>query len=188
MLIALSCKAQFPVIHIESWNGIPIQNSYVQDNNDILDDYVGTYVHTSGDTIFTFKLRKIETAFTGYHFEDLLIGEYEYKIGNNSLINRLSEFNANYPNQNYHYIHGNRILENLSIPACANCALNEKRVCVLITDKKYPSSFVLKRTTVNGNQALQVFKYTEGPFSKLETDPPLIAIIRDGDFLFIKQP
>ena len=188
MLIALSCKAQFPEINRAGWNGIRTSNSYLKDSNFILNDFEGTYKHTSADTIFTIKLRKIETVFTGYLFEDLLIGEFEYKIGNNSLINRLSEFNINYSNQTLHYIYGGWILDNLNVPPCTNCAPNEKRVGVIINDTEYSSSFILKRTTVNGIQALQVYKFTQGPFSREVGDPPKISIIRDGNYLFIKQP
>lgn len=188
LLLALSCKAQSPIINNLDWDGIDIPNSYLKDTNNDLNNFEGTYVHTSADTIFTIKLRKIEMEFTGVYFEDMLIGEFEYKIGNNTLFNTLSNFNTNYQDQSLHYLKGWRILKNTSLPPCSNCAPNEKRVSIGIFDSKLASSFILKRTTVSGNQALQVYKFTQGPISREAGDPPKVAIVRDGDFLFIKQP
>ena len=58
LLIAVSCRAQSPVMNILDWNGLVIQNSYLKDANNDLDAFEGTYIYTNVDTIFKIKIKK----------------------------------------------------------------------------------------------------------------------------------
>ena len=188
ILLAISCKAQYNIVDETTWNGVITPNLYLMDVSDNLNAFTGTYVSTSNDTIFTIKLRKILMEDIGPLTRDMLIGELEFKIGNNILLNTMSNFNVNFSNQTNHNLDGGRTLDNTDRPFCTNCVSNEKRLDLSINDTKFVSSFILKRTVINGNSALLAYKFTQGPHTRHVGDPPRIPIIRDGNFVFIKQP
>ena len=175
-------------INETQWDGEVVPNLYLKDIDNNLDAFVGTFKSISNDTVFTIKLRKILNSDIGPYNEDLIIGELEYKIGNNFLINTLGDFNLNFFYQRNHHLAGGSTLDNNEKPTCNNCALNEKRLRLSINDNVYVSSFILKKTLLNGIEALLVYKFTQGPFSRHKNDPLEIPIIRDGNFIFIKQP
>jgi hypothetical protein len=188
LLIAVSCRAQSPVINLRDWKGENIINSYLKDANNDLNAFEGTYVYTSGDTIFKIILKKFIMARTFRHYEDMLIGELEYKIGTTTLLNTLSQLNTVYFDQSRHLIDGSTVLQNHEVPDCSDCVPNEIRVRLSINDTRYVSAFFVKRTTVNGSPALKVFKQTFGPRTKLSGTTEPEPIIRDGNYIFIKQP
>lgn len=188
LLIIVSCNAQSPVINLRDWKGENIVNSYLKDANNELDAYEGTYVFTSGDTIFKIKLKKVIKAKTIRYYRDLLVGEMEYKIGNITLLNTLPQLNTVYFDQANHKIDGGSIFQNLELPVCPECAPNEITLRLSIDDTQYFAAFFVKKTIINGMPALRVFKRTSGPITKTAGQPKTVSIIRDGDYIFIKQP
>lgn len=188
LLIAVSCRAQSPIINLRDWKGENIVNSYIKDANNELDAYEGTYVFTSGDTIFKIQLKKVIKARTIRYYRDLLVGEMEYKIGNTTLLNTLPQLNTVYFDQATHKIDGGSIYQNFELPECPECAPNEITLRLSIDDTRYVAGFYVKKTIINGLPALRVFKRTSGPTTKTDGQPKTVSIIRDGDYIFIKQP
>jgi hypothetical protein len=180
--------AQQPIFNLRDYAGENIADSYLRDFNNDLNGFEGTYVFQNSDTIFKIKLRKVEQAKTYRFYEDLLIGEIEYKIGNNTLLNTLNDFETNFPDQSKHKIDGNIILANHNKPVCTDCSTNELRLGLSISDTKYASTIYLKKLLINGSQALRATIITSGPITKREGQILPIPIIRNGDFIFIKQP
>ena len=188
IVFAVNCKAQSPVINIRDWKGENILNSYLKDTNNDLEAFEGTYIFTNADNIFKIKLKKVFTTRTARYYEDLLIGELEYKKGNTVFLNTLSKLDTVYNDQSSHLIEGNTILENNEVPDCPDCTPNEIRLRLSIDDTREISAFYVKRTTVNGLPALKVFKQTFGPGWKTANTIVQPIIIRDGAYIFIKQP
>jgi hypothetical protein len=47
ILTFLNCKAQSPIISIEDWDGSEQQDAYFKDTNNVLNEYVGTWLYTN---------------------------------------------------------------------------------------------------------------------------------------------
>lgn len=80
MLLSFSCKSQSVIIDItDSELEQPI-GYYSKDINNVLDPFQGTYIYTNGNTSFKIILKKMIKQSEGVHFEDLIIGEYQYVV------------------------------------------------------------------------------------------------------------
>jgi hypothetical protein len=183
-----ACHSQNTVIPIRDYAGQMDSNIYIKDTFNDLDLFQGEYLYSNNDTIFRIKLRKVVEANMGKYKEDLIIGELEYKINNVTKINSLADFNTNFQFQAWHKIFGSGILENNEKPECIVCTPNEKRLALSIDDTSYSSRIYLRRSNVNGNSALIAEKISRGPVGVKSGQISKVKIIRDGKFIFIKQP
>lgn len=81
--VVFSCKAQTLPIekkidHIIARNGIPESVTYLQDSNNLLDKFIGTWNGVYQDKIFEFRISKV-TVMPGRIKEDILIIRYLIK-------------------------------------------------------------------------------------------------------------
>ena len=181
-------------INIENISSPRVSGAYYKDINNLLDPYVGTWVYSSPTDTLKIKLRKVIRApFINNSFEDLIVGEYQYIKNGIEKINTLNSFNTNYPMQIAHYVNGNRILENHNIPKCNYCNPNEKRLRLILVEplSQWGADLNLRLIVVNGQPALEVYKWGTPPPARVEGDPttghanPIIEI--GANFIMIKQ-
>ena len=181
-------------INIENISSPRVSGAYYKDINNLLDPYVGTWVYSSPTDTLKIKLRKVIRApFINNSFEDLIVGEYQYIKNGVEKINTLSNFSTNYPMQRAHKIDGNNILENHNIPKCNYCNPNEKRLRLILVEplSQWGADLNLRLIDVNGQPALEVYKWGTPPPARVEGDPttghanPIIEI--GANFIMIKQ-
>ena len=181
-------------INIENISSPRVSGAYYKDINNLLDPYVGTWVYSSPTDTLKIKLRKVIRApFINNSFEDLIVGEYQYIKNGVEKINTLNNFNTNYPMQRNHKIGGNSILENNNIPKCNYCNPNEKRLRLILVEpiSLWGANLNLRLIVVNGQPALEVYKWGTPPPARVEGDPttghanPIIEI--GANFIMIKQ-
>lgn len=169
---------------------------YKKDLNNLLDPFQGTYIYANGNTSFKIVLKKMIKQPEGLHFEDMIIGEYQYIENGVEKLNTLSNLNVLYSHQLLkHGIAGNGIISNINsrVWKCPQCNSNEKRLGITITDKisgRY-ADFYMRRTSVNGQEVLQV-KITNISSSVINVDDPSTFneppfTLPSGEFTMIKQ-
>jgi hypothetical protein len=184
---ALICKAQSPVYDISAIRD-GIKGSYYKDTNSMLNGYDGTYLYTNGTTSFKIILKK--TTSKAYYYEDLIIGEFQFIENGVEIGNTLSNIGVQYTNErSNHRIKGNRILTGTEL-GCTDCTSTEKRLRLSFVDNKSDNiaSVDIRKTTVNGKEALKVKIVWDGLIIRKEGDPmPKPASIRTGTYLMIKQ-
>jgi hypothetical protein len=180
--------SQITEIPLRSYSGQMDSNIYIKDTFNDLNLFEGEYLYSNNDTTFTIKLRKIEQYYNGKYFSDLIIGDLTYIIGSATIIDSNNQFNTNFNNQFTHKIFGESLYENNFKPICSDCLPNAKRLRLQINDGTKSSVLYLRKVTINGNQALKVLKITSGPKSVPFGTTPIKSNIRDGKFIFIKQP
>jgi hypothetical protein len=108
-IATVNCKAQSPVIDLQAWNGDVTPNMYIKDTQNVLDQFEGTWLYTSGSTSLKIVLVKKNMKRLGRYYEDLIIGEYQYIENGVEKFNSLNNLNAVYPNEYRHKIVGNHI-------------------------------------------------------------------------------
>ena len=189
-LLAITCKAQNPVIDIsESELGQP-DGYYVQDLNFLLNPFEGTYLYSNGNTSFKILLVKKEQQYNGRYYEDLIIGEYLYTDGVIT-VNTLNEINTVYNNQRVHNIDGNFVVNNnFREWKCPTCPANEKRLSLSIRDaatERY-AHIGMRRTTENGQEVMKIkISHVSGGNTYVGGQPlPPDFSLPQGEFTFIK--
>ena len=184
----ISCKAQNPIINLIDYNGTMPSGSYLKDTYNDLDPFVGTYVFEEGNVYFKVILKKIEVSYNQSYYEDMIVGEMQYRVNGVDLLNSLSKINIVYPNQEaLHSIHGNYILLNHFKPQCNDCASNEKRLKLIITDGRSSGDVIIQRIMVGGNPAIKFEPRTRFPTRSVGS-PVITEIVPDREFIMIKQP
>ncbi|HLA55912.1 MAG TPA: DUF6705 family protein [Flavobacterium sp.] len=188
-ILYTNCKAQNPVIDINDQDGITQANAYYKDTHNLLQQFAGTYTYSSGNKYFKIILQKKTMSHTAnQYYEDLLVGEYEY-IDENGVtqMNTLSSINTNYINQHRHSIFGNGVLEKDGPPQCRECDDAEKRVDLGFLDN-YAGHIVIRKITVNGQEAISVYKSTSYMPEKIEGQgTPAPSKVPDGNYILIRQ-
>lgn len=137
-------------------------NYYKKDLNNVLDPFQGTYVYTNGNSSFKIILKKMVKQPVGLHFEDLIIGGYQYILNGVEKVNTLPYIDVVYSNQfSKHAIVGNGILDNIHRPKCPQCNSSEKRLGIIIRDKisERTADILFRRTIMNGQEIMQVKIY-----------------------------
>jgi hypothetical protein len=191
-LIAISCKAQSPIIDIsESELGQP-DGYYVKDINNLLNPFEGTYLYTNGTTSFKIILVKKVQQYNSRYYEDLIIGEYQYIENGVEKANTLSNINVVYNNQSIkHAISGNLIVNNnFRYWKCPTCPTNEKRFNGGIKDVSTGrgASITMRRTTENGQEVMKIKISHVSGGNTYEVGQPLPPdfSLPQGEFTFIK--
>lgn len=207
--VALTCKAQSPVYNIMDVRE-GIKGSYYKDLNNELDGYDGTYTYYSShydDKIgcyvseeFIIVLKKKVLSYDGYYYEDLIVGEYEFKRNGGSLDNTLANIDINYTNEEInHAITGNFILTGTEL-GCPDCLSTEKRLRLTLVNKvrRNIKGLDIRKTTVNGAPALKVSIFPQEHYFE-EDDDYLMqpgtsmpatgsTILGIGDYIMKKHP
>jgi hypothetical protein len=171
-------------------------NYYKKDLNNLLDPFQGTYIYTNGNNSFKIVLKKMIKQSVGLHYEDLIIGEYQYIVNGVEKINTLSNIDIIYSNQFLkHNIAGNGIIANINsrVWKCPQCNPNEKRLRLVLEDKisGKNSDFYMRRTIVNGQEIMQL-KINNISNKIINVDDPstqneLPFALPSGELTMIKQ-
>ncbi|CAM4366458.1 DUF6705 family protein [Flavobacterium terrigena] len=192
LTISLNCYSQSPIIDIIDKDGTRTTNAYYKDVNNLLNTFEGTWLYTNGATSLKIVMIKKMQQFNGRYYEDLIIGEYEYKVNDVIVISTLSELNNNYSNQSSHSIAGSSIMNNNNRPICTNCTVNEKRLRTGFEDPVRDSygTMIVKKTTQNGLEAIQIKTRLSGygtPWIEGQPQPPTDFTVPAGEYILIKQ-
>lgn len=208
-ITAITCKAQSPIYNIMDVRE-GIKGAYYKDLNNELDGYDGSYTYYSSHYDYKIGsyvseeliivLKKKVLAYDGYYYEDLIVGEYEFKRNGSSLNNTLANIDINYTNEEInHAIKGNFILTGTEL-GCPDCLPTEKRLRLTIVDKV---RFIIKgldirKTTVNGVSALKVSIFPKEHYYEEEDDVYPMSVVTSvsvgssmlgiGDYTMIKRP
>ncbi|WP_157761471.1 DUF6705 family protein [Chryseobacterium camelliae] len=193
LIFSTQLKSHSAIIDITKSGYKKPSGYYRKDLDNILNSFEGTYLYTNGNDIFKIVLKKMIMQPVGSHYEDLIIGEYQYILNGTEKVNTFSNLNISYSDQFLkHGIAGNSILGNNSrLWKCPQCNINEKRIRLVITDKltsRY-ADFLMRRTIINGQQVLQVKIANPNTVTyNVETEsPPANFSLPLGEFTMIKQ-
>ncbi len=192
LLFSAVCSAQTTVIDILDKDGTRTTGAYYQDTNNLLNTFEGTWLYTNGSTSLKIELVKKIRQYNRAYYEDLIIGEYEYKVNNVVLISTLSEINTIYPNQREHNIDGNSLIKKTTKPTCDDCLNDEKRLELGFIDPILDSYgyMIVKKTTQNGQEAIRIRTKREGigtPWIIGTPEPPRDFTVPAGEYILIKQ-
>jgi hypothetical protein len=176
LLLFSFCKAQTPIVDLYGDNKYPkINNAYYKDVTGFLDQYVGTWLYTNGDTSLKIVFQKKEMKFfplppTTY-YEDMLVGEYQYIENGVEKVNTLDQIDTDFGPDikdmwyNHHlYVIGALYYPTIR-PICSECFSNEKRLAMALTDPNYShlrnlgNEFVIRKFVENGVTKLKVWFY-----------------------------
>ena len=159
-------NAQTPVIDVYSENNGEIQNAYYKDIDNFLNQYVGTWLLTSGTMslkiTFTKKVMFYNCYDTPKYYEDLLVGEYQYIENGVEKVNTLNNLTINTNNPfDYNLLSVTRIPKN-KFTSCVECNDTEKRLLMFINEPNrrqydFPGHyFILRRFIENGINKLKI--------------------------------
>ncbi|RUT71188.1 hypothetical protein D0817_08670 [Flavobacterium cupreum] len=183
-----SCMAQSPVLDIKDISvSNTIKGAYYKDTKNVLTGYDGTYLFTNATISFKLKLQKnIMTSRNGVFYEDLIAGEYQWIENGVEKVNTLNQLT---PTSNDNTIVGKRILTG-TVSGCDDCRPDEKRLRLGFSDPLSPNygEIEIRKTTVNGKDAIIAYIWYTGPIAVKEGDPkPKPGTIKGGDYVMIKQ-
>lgn len=187
----LNCKAQSPILAIETDSRIGIQdNSYYKDVNNVLNTFEGTWLYTDGNTSLKIKLVKSTMFFNGDYYEDIMVGGYQYIKNGVEKINTLSDVD----NLSIGYdasIWGSSIHNNCFYLPVDDCVDGEKRLDLSLEDvitENHFADLILHKRIINGNEAINakiVFGYRGQDYPNVLTPEPTLPW--QGEYLLIKQ-
>lgn len=155
-ILSINCKAQSPIMPLNEWGEEQI-NAYYKDLDNDLDDFVGTWIYTEGNTTLKIKLKKEVMHFNGKYFEDLIVGEYQYIKNGVELINTLGDINSLEAYE--HNIFGQNIYNSCIPFPASDCEDGEIRLDLSVFDTlvNYSYDFLFHKRIVNGEPALKAF-------------------------------
>jgi hypothetical protein len=190
-LLAITCKAQTPIIDIsQSRFGQP-DGYYMKDINNYLNPFEGTYIYTNGTTSFKMILVKKVQQYNGRYYEDLIIGEYQYIENGIEKANTLNQINTVYNDQRSHNIDGNLIVNNnFRYWKCPSCPTNEKRLSCSIMDTSTlrGASITMRRTSEAGQEVMKIkISHVTGVALVSGQPAPPDFSLPQGEFTLIKQ-
>lgn len=191
LLLSINCKAQTSIINIIDDDGSEINGAYYKDIDSLLDPFEGTYIYTSGSTIFKIVLIKKVLQYNSQYYEDLIIGEYQYIKDGVQIANTLSEISTTYLNQRNHKIEGNLIVDkNYRTWKCPSCSSAENRLSTQIEDvvSEKIADLIMRRTTENGQEVMKIKITSPSGGAYLEVEgPPAEFSLPLGELTLIKQ-
>lgn len=190
--LSISCKAQTPVFDIQDTKNIvkDIRGAYYKDTSNQLNAYEGTYLYTNGNSSLKIVLqKKVMSSMNGVYYEDLIIGEYQSIKDGVEKGNTLNKLTINYADQTKHNISGRFILTGTEL-GCKDCTPTEKRLRLGFIDgaSENVGEMDVRRTTVNGKNAIRVKVSWIGPVAHKEGTPmSLPASVSGKEYILIKQ-
>ncbi|MCD0480768.1 MULTISPECIES: DUF6705 family protein [unclassified Chryseobacterium] len=194
LIFSVDLKSQSVTIDIIKSGFGENSNYYRKDLNNLLNPFEGSYIYTNGTSTFKIVLKKMIKQPVDSHYEDIIIGEYQYMENGIEKANTLSNLNIIYSDQFLkHGIAGNRVISktNSRLWICTQCNTNEKRIGLNIRDistNRY-ADILMRRTVINGQQVMQVKIYNVNTVSyNVDTEsPPADFSLPLGEFIMIKQ-
>ena len=187
VLFATACQSQ--IINIKDNYGTTIANAYYKDIDNILDPFEGTWLYTNGSTTLKIILVKEINHFNSKYYEDVIIGGYEYKVGNTTLISNLSDINTPFLNSFEKGIGGNGVKNNNGYPPCPDCSVDEKRLLLMFSEfsTNMFGTILIKKTLAFGQEAIKV-RIKRGERVHVVGTPmePEDFIVPSGEYTLIK--
>lgn len=184
VVFEINCIAQSPIIDLNNRNGERISNVYYKDTNNLLNQFEGTYVLDDGVNYLKIVFQKKEMEFIGNIYEDVLIGEYQYKHNGIEIINTLNKLQQSFPNYSYHSIDGNHFLYN-NTPFNDYTTENFRLSMGMSIPNGLFADLDVRKCFVNGQEAIQIFKRTT--YYHLKDTPVPPVIVPNGFFYLIKE-
>ncbi len=139
-----SCKAQFLTSLNPPSSSTP--NLYFSDMDQDMNKFVGTWEYTNGSTTFILTLQKKLMVPFDNQFEDLLVGEYSYSVGGNTIVNTLPLLDNLSIVGREHNVAGREIYPNNLFVKCNDCGPNERRFTLSFIDPE--RTYLLSRLTI----------------------------------------
>ena len=199
--VSFSCKAQIVDDLYVSQSGFGTDGYYYKDLNNDLGRFEGTWLYSSGNISFEMILvKKIRLHITGPHdnyYTDALVGEYEYSVNGNELINTHSNITETYNNIYDYNIAGDSV-GRFGDGLCHDCTDSNQRKVYGSLDQPNceispPNKFTLRYFTDNGTEKIEVVFYQSGsilgnfdPNDTTEPDCPEY-LVPYGTYVFTKQ-
>jgi hypothetical protein len=179
LLISLACKAQTvePIFQNTDYGK---NGRYYKDVDADFNPYIGTWIYNSGNITFTIKLVKkemmTETVGTTSFFEDFLIGEYQYQVNGNTIINTLPSLSINHADAINYNLYSLGIIGNTLYPKCEDCPANQRRIIMGFDEPTrrnvdgLSAGLMLRRITENGVAKIIAILYNRSPSQGLLSD------------------
>lgn len=183
-LFTIQCKAQNPIIDLNARNGEYINGAYYKDTNNLLNQFEGTYVMDDGENYLKIVFQKKTMQFTGSCYQDLLIGEYQYKKNGVEIINTLNKLTTPLQHVYHHSIDGNYFLYHHT-PFDEYTTDNFRINLGMDVPNGIFANLDVRKAVVNGQEAIQIFKRTK--YYSRYGDPVPPVIVPNGFFYLIKQ-
>jgi len=187
-----SCKAQSPIVPLDTRIHETPDGSYLKDLNNELNKFVGTWKYENGNTSFTIIFQKKVQVYNDEWYEDMLIGEYKYVDNGVEIVNLLDRLNnpiLNNPSNYYEFnITGNTILKKGQKPSCEECDISERRILMFFDDpeRKYLShKLAIRYINENVTEKIEAILITEGSSVLPYENAPQEARVPDGTYTFI---
>ena len=185
ILIAFTCRAQTPIIPLFKSGATNIEGAYYKDVDNFYNQFIGTWVFNDGTNYLKVIFKKktmfhVSDSFDN-NFVDYLVGEYEYKVNNITLVNTIANIDINHTAIFNYNLWSIGIVGKSLFPECTSCANNEKRAVMdfqELTTRENSwaanAEFVMRYTIENGVEKINVNFLMKDPAgnipSNLETD------------------
>lgn len=203
-IVILGCKAQTPIIDLYGTEDYgTIENAYYKDITNFHQQYIGTWLYTSGTTslklVFIEKKQILNNIGTISFYEDYLVGEYQYIENGVEKVNTLSNLNSNHNNMyDFNLLNVSCIWFPSTRPRCNECSTDEKRLRMGLNEPSrrniqgLRNSFILRNFTESGIQKLKVWFVDESMQGMIfdENDHPSTITnfsLPFGEYTLIKQ-
>ena len=192
LFLIVGCSAQTPIINIKDDYGSSISDAYYKDINNLLNSYQGTWLYNNTATNSSLKIILVKKTmeYNGKYYEDLIIGEYEYKVNGVVIISTLADLNTAYQHQRRHKLWGNTMLKRSSRPICNDCGLDERRLSLTFSDPTTVTygTMLVRKILQGGQNAVKIFIRSTGPGTYAPgTLPPTPFKVPAGEYILIKQ-
>ena len=193
LLIIVNCKAQTQAINILDKGNYMYRSEgqYYQDIDFVLNPFEGEWLYTNGDTTLKIILLKKINHFNSVYHEDVIIGGYEYKVGNNIIISNLAAINTDFLNPIEKSIAGNFVINNNGYPPCSDCSVGEKRLNLTFSEfaSNIYGDIIIRKIEVSGQEAIKIIiRGTSGKVHVVGTPlPPADFMVPSGVYTLIKQ-
>ncbi|RZL66643.1 MAG: hypothetical protein EOO93_05370 [Pedobacter sp.] len=200
LFIGLCGNAQTPVLSMVDDRDSRISHAYYKDTNNDFDKFIGTWKSTFGDHEITFTFQKKPMQLLANHrppiYEDFLVGGYIYRVNDTVIVNTMGQLSSPSTNIFEFNIFSIDILRTFSVPACNECAANERRVSMEFTDptrtevQGLSATLVLRYVVENGVEKIKAkLIQTGNVIYDLGTTPPYYSFnVPFGDYILVKQP
>lgn len=168
------------------------QGYYYKDINNVLNNFEGTYLYTSGSISLKIKLqKKLMSSMNGVYCRDMIIGGAEYIKDGGVIFNSIPLLNTFYSDGMDYNLYASSIYTGDS-RGCDECSTNEKWLIGYITDPITNQSceIFIRKIMHNGQEAIKIrirIDIVNRFYKEGDTPPPPINLPSGEDYILIKQ-
>jgi hypothetical protein len=184
--------SQNPIVAIDATMSDKSQGTYFKDLDNEFEKFEGTWLYENGNTSLKIVLEKEEQKYSdgvGFYF-DTLMGEYQYIENGVEQINTLGNLGLN-PLGYERSIGGGMIIPNNLFLKCDDCAPNERRVMLYISDpqREYLNYAIVLRYLIGQTnlEKMTVTIFAEDGAMLPTPNAPTSLRVPDGEYLMEKQ-